>query len=56
MDYAARLTEVAEVAAAKWRKKNRIKRFRSRLSAWFKSDRVQLFIALMILGNFVQVV
>ena len=49
------LTEVAKAAAAKWRKKNRIKRFQSRLSAWFKSDKVQLFIALMILCNFVQV-
>jgi hypothetical protein len=48
------LTEVVENANLRWQKKNRVKRFQSGLSAWFKSMRVQSFISLMIAGNFVQ--
>ena len=53
-EWISHLEETYMAAVKKFRKKNRRKMFQARLSAWFRSIKVQFFIAMMIMGNFIQ--
>eukprot|EP00960_Hanusia_phi_P075152 768380-Hanusia_phi.AAC.4 len=51
-DWISTITELAEVALNKWKKKHRIQRLQARLSLFYNSKRMQVVVAVLIALNF----